>query len=130
VIVVDASAVVELVLGTPTGVRVAHRLLATKAEPHAPHLLDLEVLQVLRRLEQRRAISRAEARAALDHVSELEVVRHAHDLLVPRIWQLRDNVSAYDAAYVAVAEALDVDLLTCDTRLAATRGHRARIVVA
>jgi predicted nucleic acid-binding protein len=94
---------------------------------HAPQLLDIEVTQVLRRLVQRKELTLARAEQALEDLSAIVVERHEHRPLVSRIWQLRDALSAYDACYVALAEALDAPLLTCDGKLAGAGGHRAKI---
>jgi predicted nucleic acid-binding protein len=123
VIVVDASAVIEWLLGLPRAEPVAARL---ESEPsaHAPHLLDLEVAQVLRRLEATGRIEADRGRQAIDDLADLDLGRHPHDVLLPRVWQLRQNLTAYDAVYVALAEALDAPLLTLDRRLArATSVH-------
>jgi predicted nucleic acid-binding protein len=127
VIVLDASAVLELLLGTPAGTLVAERILPPEETLHAPHLVDLEVAQVLRRFQREGAIDETRGREALDVLRELDVARYPHDVLLPRIWQLRDAVTAYDAAYLALAEALAAPLLTADAKLARTRGHRARV---
>jgi predicted nucleic acid-binding protein len=129
VIVLDASAVLELLLGTPVGARVARRIAAPAETLHAPHLVDLEVVQVLRRFQREGDIDEARGREALGSLRELDVARYPHDVLLPRIWQLRDTVTAYDAAYLALAEALAAPLLTADAKLARARGHRARVEV-
>lgn len=128
-IVVDASAVLELLLGTERAERVAARLLAPDERLDAPHLLDIEVGQALRRLAQLNAITVLRAEEALADFASLVIERHAHRELLPRIWQLRDSLTAYDAAYVALAEALDAPVLTCDAKLGRAHGHRARIEV-
>lgn len=125
-IVLDASAAIELVLHTPTGARVASRLGSTETM-HAPHLIDLEVASVLRRREATNQLTAAEAVAALRDYLALELERYPHELLLPRIWQLRGNLTTYDACYVALAEALRAPLLTCDGPLSKAPGHRARI---
>jgi predicted nucleic acid-binding protein len=94
---------------------------------HAPHLLDVEVAQVLRRLAQRKEITVPRAEQALEDLAHLLIDRHEHQSLLPRIWQLRDSLSAYDGTYVALAEALSAPLLTCDGKLAGAHGHRATI---
>jgi predicted nucleic acid-binding protein len=66
---------------------------------------------------------------ALQDLSDLALIRYPHDVLIERIWQLRDNLTAYDAAYVALAEALGAPLLTCDRKLASPAGHRACVEV-
>lgn len=126
-IVIDASALLELLLTSKTGRRVAERVAAPEVTLHAPHLVDLEVAQVLRRYVFRGVIDAARGGLALEHLTLLDLQRYTHDLFLPRIWALRDNVTAYDAAYVALAESLDVPLLTADRRLAAASGIRAPI---
>lgn len=116
-IVLDASAVLELLLVTGKGARVAERIAAVDETLHAPHLVDLEVAQVLRRYVVRRQLAEARAAEALDDFRDLELNRYPHDVLSSRIWELRHNASAYDAAYVALAEALSAPLLTSDARL-------------
>ena len=126
-IVVDASALLELLLRTTRGDRVATLALAPEERLHAPHLLDIEVVQALRRLVQLGDLTPARAQQALDDHAAIGVERHAHQNLLPRIWQLRESISAYDAAYVALAEALEAPLLTCDAKLARSHGHRANV---
>jgi predicted nucleic acid-binding protein len=126
-IVIDASAAIELMLRTELGEKVEARALAPQERLYAPHLLDLEVAQVLRRLTQLKEITAARAQEALDDYAGLLVERAAHRDLLPRVWQLRDSMTAYDGAYIALAEALDAPLLTCDGKLARSRGHRAMI---
>ena len=126
-IVVDASALVELLLQTQAAAFVGERIRKEKETLHAPHLLDLEVAQVLRRYVRRREISSERCRTALQDLVEFPLIRHPHVILLDRIWELRDSVTAYDAAYVSLAEALDAPLLTRDERLAAAPGHSARI---
>jgi predicted nucleic acid-binding protein len=127
VIVVDASALLEALLRTPVADAVVERLFAPRETLHAPHLIDVEVAQVIRRYAATGKIEDGRGREALIDLADLRLVRYPHDLLLPRIWELRDNFSAYDAAYVALAEALDAPLVTRDRRLAAAAGHRARI---
>lgn len=114
---------------TERGKRVEARLLAGTASLHAPALLDLEVAQVLRRYLAAGDVSAHWARAALGIMAGLPVTRYFHEPLLPRIWDLRDNVTAYDAAYVALAEALRAPLLTCDARLARVKGFRTQVEV-
>ena len=120
-IVADASAVLELLLGTTAGAHVAARLAAPGESAHAPHLLDLEVAQVLRRYVRRRELPAGRAREALDDLAALPLVRFPHEPFLPRIWELRDQLTAYDAAYVALAEVLGARLLTRDRALAVAR---------
>jgi predicted nucleic acid-binding protein len=126
-IVIDASAAIELMLRTEPGEKVELRALAGEKRLHAPHLLDLEVAQVLRRLPQLKEITAARAQEALDDYAGLFVERAAHRELSHRVWQLRDAMTASDGAYIALAEALDAPLLTCDGKLARSHGHRATV---
>ena len=126
-IVIDASAVIELLLQTALGRRVEARALDPDERLHAPHLLDIEVTSVLRRMVQLKEVSASRAQQALDDHLSLLIERSAHRELVHRAWDLRESVTAYDGAYIALAEALDAPLLTCDGRLARSHGHRASI---
>lgn len=126
-IVVDASAVLEVLLLTPPSARLRQRLFTADETVHAPHLLDLEVAQVLRRYCLSGELRPARALQALEDLLDFPVTRYPHDLLLPRIWQLRHNLTAYDAAYLALAEALHAPLLTRDKALAASSGHTAKI---
>lgn len=126
-IVVDASALLEVLLRTPTAPAVERRLFAPQQTLHAPHLLDVEVAQVIRRYAANRDIDSERGRTALADLAGLALLRYPHDFLLPRIWSLRNNLTAYDAAYVALAEALGAPLLTRDRRLATASGHRAQI---
>lgn len=128
-IVIDASAMIEVLLVTPASLGIEDRLFAPQESLHAPHLLDLEVAQVLRRYCISDEIEASRAQEALDDLAAFGVERYQHDLLLPRIWELRHNLSAYDAGYVALAEALGAPLLTADRRLARASGHRAKIEV-
>jgi len=130
VIVVDASAMLEALLRTSAGKAVEDRLFAPGQTLHAPHLLDVEVAQVIRRYAAHGDIDDARGRLALTDLADLTLRRYPHDFLLPRMWDLRHNLTAYDAAYVALAEALDAPLLTRDRRLAAAAGHHARIELA
>jgi len=125
VIVLDASVVVELLLNLPLARQVGQRLRDPDVGLHAPHLLTIEVLQVLRRRVSTGSTTADEALHALDALEDLDVTYHDHLLLARRAWELRDNLTAYDAAYVALAELLDATLLTADTRLAKAPGNRA-----
>jgi predicted nucleic acid-binding protein len=127
VIVVDASAVLELLLRTPAAQAVERRLFGGRERLHAPHLLDVEVAHVLRRYALAGELQGDRGRAALEDLERLLLRRHPHDILLPRAWELRANLTAYDAVYVALAEALDAPLVTRDRRLAGAAGHRARI---
>jgi predicted nucleic acid-binding protein len=127
VIVLDASAAVELVLQTAIGRKIAHRIADPAVALHAPHLIDVEVTQAIRRYTRDGALSAAAARAALQDLLDLDVQRHSHEPLLDRAWQLRANLTAYDAVYVALAEALDAVLLTCDAKLARSPITKANV---
>jgi predicted nucleic acid-binding protein len=126
---VDASVVVDALLGEPGASRLRNRLFAASASLHAPHLLDLEVLHVLRRLERRGILRPSRAAEAVEDLLDLPLTRYPHVALAGRVWELRGALTAYDAAYVALAEALGAPLLTRDAALASTRGHHARVEV-
>ena len=128
-IVLDASAAVDWLLQTQAGMQIEDRIYRSAESLHAPHLLDLEVAQVLRRLVREGTIPPLRAQEAVDDLLDLPVTRYPHDVLLPRIWQLRQNLTAYDAAYVALAEELGAILLTRDGRLSSAPRHRARIEV-
>jgi predicted nucleic acid-binding protein len=130
VIVVDASAVLEVLLRTPVALAIERRLLAAGEALHAPHLIDIEVAHALRRYALAGDMSAKRGREALEDLADLSVRRYPHDVPLPRVWELRANLTAYDAAYVALAEALGAPLLTRDRRLAGSAGHRARIELA
>lgn len=129
-IVVDASALIEILLRTPAAGAVEKRLFDTQETLHAPHLLDVEVTQVIRRYATSGEIDQDRGREALMDLADFPLRRYPHGFLLPRVWELRDNLTAYDAVYVALAEALDARLLTRDRRLAAAAGQHARIEVA
>lgn len=128
--VLDASAVVELLLGSQRGEAVTEAVREAGAESrlHAPDLMDVEVAQVFRRHSARGVLPEARAAAALELLQRLPVTRHPSRILLPRVWALRENLTAYDGAYIALAEALAAPLLTCDGRLARAPGHGASVV--
>ncbi len=126
-IVVDASAILELLLAATAAPDIENRLLGTMESLHAPHLLDLEVAQVLRRYVSAGELTPQRGRQALDDLGALPIIRYPHNLFLSRIWALRHNVTAYDAAYLALAESLPAPLVTCDAQLASAPGHRATI---
>jgi predicted nucleic acid-binding protein len=128
-IVVDASAMLEVLLGTETGARVEDRILSGRESLHAPHLLDVEVAQVLRRYAAAREMTPERGREALTDLADFPLHRYSHDVLLPRMWELRHNVTAYDAAYLALAETLIAPLVTCDARLASAPRHTAKVEV-
>lgn len=126
-IVLDASAIVELLLGTNPGRSIAARIADPALGLHVPHLADVEIAQALRRYVREGELDAASAASALEDLRSLDLERHAHEPLLDRIWALRENLTAYDAAYVALAEALNTTLLTCDGRLARAPGVARRV---
>jgi predicted nucleic acid-binding protein len=129
VIVVDASALLEFLLQTPLGTRVEARLFRDQDEFHSPHLADVEVIQALRRLVRTGEVSADRAVDTIADLADFDLHRHSHLDLLTRAWKLRENITAYDAMYVALAEALDAPIVTCDAPLAGAPGHRAHIEV-
>ena len=125
-IVVDASALLEALLRTPAAAAVEERLCDVGDTLHAPHLIDIEVAQVLRCYAAAGQIEPGRCHEALSDLSDFPLHRYPYDVLLPRVWELRHNLTAY-AVYVALAEVLDAPLLTRDRRLAAAAGHRARV---
>ncbi len=116
--VIDASAVVELLLKRAVGGRVRERIFRAGEELHAPHLIDIEVLHVLRRYNWMGEMSDLRAEEAISDYLGLAIERHSHEVVLHRVWELRSNLTAYDAAYVALAELLGARLVTTDKRLA------------
>lgn len=123
-IVVDASATISALLRGGS----ARRALANQ-QLHVPHLVDCEVASVLRRRLAAGQVPANAAWTALRVWQRLGITRYPMLGLLQRMWELRDNVSAHDACYVALAESLDCPLLTADTRLAGTPGLRCTITV-
>lgn len=128
-IVVDAAFVVDLILEKPEIVALGPLLFQKKSLLFAPELLDLEVANVLRRLVIRQAVSPERADRAIDYYADMAIDLRSHRMLLPRVWQLRHNLSGYDAAYVALAEHLSAPLWTRDQRLAKAPGLRAEVQV-
>jgi predicted nucleic acid-binding protein len=123
VIVLDASAAIDWLLQSAAGQRIESRIYSRGESLHAPHLLDLEVAQVLRRMVREAVVSAVRADQAIQDLLDLRVTRYPHNLFLPHIWRLRNNLSAYDAAYVVLAQELGATLVTRDSRLAsASRG--------
>jgi predicted nucleic acid-binding protein len=114
VTVTDASAVVEFLLRTPRGRRFEELLESSEAEIHAPALVDVEVASALRGLALAAKLSDERLVEALSDYAALPILRHGHSGLLPRMLELRHDFSAYDAAYVALAEGLGADLHSAD----------------
>ena len=125
-IVVDASAVVDAVARDPAKQPLMERL-RTDGDLHAPHLVDIEVAQTLRRLAASGALGDDRASDARADAAELPILRHPHRALIERAWELRHNLTIYDGVYIALAELLEVPLVTCDANLARAPGHHAQI---
>lgn len=123
--VLDASALIEFFVSDETNVDLRRRILA--GHGIAPELIDLETANVIRRLVRRGEIASTEGREALGEIRDSPVARVPHRPLLGRVWELRDTLSAYDAAYVALAEMWGVPLVTCDSRLAKSSGHDAEL---
>ena len=117
-IIVDASVIADFLLRLPEAHAIEQRIAASGESLHAPHLLDIEVAQVVRRYTRAGFIDAVTGGRAIADLAALPVQRYAHEWLLPRVWALRNNITAYDAIYVALAEALDGVLLTKDRRLA------------
>ena len=129
-IVIDASAEVAVLLNVGPEVEAIRDRIARPAETlHVPHLFEIEVLHALRRPTLLGTVSPERARLALSRLHDTQLVRYPHTPLMERIWELKDNLTAYDAAYVALAEALDAPLVTLDARLARAPGVRASVEV-
>ena len=125
-LVVDASVVIELLVGEDAA-EIERRVRG--ADLVAPHLIDAEVPQVLRRFVRAGALSPERAELALADLSALSIERYAHEPLVGRAWELRNNLTIYDALYVALSEAADAPLLTRDAALGRAPGVRATVEV-
>ena len=128
-IVVDASIVVEFLLGSEIGRGVEERFLREGERLHAPALLDVEVLQVLRRMVRGGRLADPHGAALVEILGATPITRHTMEPLLPRVWALRNNLTAYDAAYVALGEALNCPLMTMDARIADATGPQIEIVV-
>jgi predicted nucleic acid-binding protein len=128
VIVLDASSAVAVLLNlgaSASGIR--ERMDRADEGLHVPHLFEVEVVNVLRRYALSGALSAQRARLALNRLLAMRVTRYPHTALLPRIWELKDNVTACDAAYVALAETLEAPLITRDERLSRAPGIRTAV---
>ncbi len=125
-LVVDTSAILDAIAAYEPAPGLIVRL-AEDGDLHAPHLIDIEVLHALRGMLKREEITAERAADARTDFADTALLRYPHEPLSDRIWELRHNLSAYDAAFVALAETLEVPLITCDGRLASSSGHGAQI---
>ena len=125
-IVVDTSAAIAALAARPPVEDLVARI-QDDGDLHAPHLIDVEVIHALRRLVAAGELTEDRAADVQSDFADLAIVRYAHHPLADRMWELRQDLSAYDAAFVALAEALGASLVTCDGRLARTSGRQARI---
>ncbi|HWI22938.1 MAG TPA: type II toxin-antitoxin system VapC family toxin [Baekduia sp.] len=125
-LVVDTSAVLNALAAREPARRLLERLTAD-GDLHGPHLIDTEVLHALRRMTMNGEITDERAADARSDFAELALVRYPHEPLSDRVWQLRHNLTAYDATFIALAEALSAPLITCDSGLASAPGHEAHV---
>jgi predicted nucleic acid-binding protein len=126
VLVVDTSAALDVLVATEPAPGVVERL-ANDGDLHAPHLIDTEMLHALRGLTSSGQLSEDRAADARTDFAELAIIRYPHRPLSDRVWELRHSLTADDATFVALAETLDVPLVTCDVRLAGGPSHSAEI---
>lgn len=126
-IVIDASAMIELLIGEDERAEYV-REAASGQDLAAPHAIDLECASVLRGMINGRKLATTTAEQALAVLQQMDMHRYEHTWYLPRIWELRANMWPYDAAYAALAEALDVPLLTIDGKFERTPGLRCAIV--
>jgi predicted nucleic acid-binding protein len=128
VIIADASFLVMVLSDDgANGAQARQRLRGE--ELAAPHLLDVEVVSVLRRSVLLGKVTGKRASQALEDLQDLQIERVAHTTLLPRVWELRDNLTSYDACYVALAELFHAPLLTCDAKMASAPGSRCTFEV-
>jgi predicted nucleic acid-binding protein len=128
-IVIDASVVLEILLGTTLGRRFGDKLYAHAGSWNVPHLLDTEVLSVLRRLVRSRQLDKERALLAVEDLGRLDLVRHGHADCTSRVWELRTTLTAYDATYLALAEALGATLVSADRGFLGVPDRRAAVEV-
>jgi predicted nucleic acid-binding protein len=125
-LVVDTSAVLAALLNPSHPVRA---VLVDDGDLHSPHLLDVEFAHALARLVRRQLLTDEQADGVRRDFDDLLIVRYPHQPMADRIWELRHNLSAYDAAFVALAELLTAPLVTCDEKLAGAPGHDASVML-
>jgi predicted nucleic acid-binding protein len=127
VIVVDASIILEVLLRTKSSQAIEKKIFSRGQTLHAPHLIDIEIAQVLRRYTSAGDITPERGAEAIQDLRDFRISRYSQEILLSRIWQLRTNITAYDAAYIALAEVLDAPLLTRDSKLSRSPGSTAKI---
>lgn len=125
-LVLDTSAILTALVALDPPPRLIERL-SDDGDLHGPHLIDTEVLHALRRMSINRQISDERLADARSDFAELALMRYPHQPLSDRVWELRHNLTVYDATFVALAEALEAPLVTCDGRLASAPGHSANV---
>jgi predicted nucleic acid-binding protein len=126
-LVIDASALAEYLIGSAPGQAAARVFASHERSLHMPHLAVSEATSVLRSWVARGVLPERRARGALEDLADFPATHYAAEPFLNRIWQLRHNLSAYDAHYVALAEALEAPLLTADARIARASGHFAEV---
>ncbi|MCI0443905.1 type II toxin-antitoxin system VapC family toxin [bacterium] len=126
-IVVDSSVILEVLLRTKSSQTIEKKIFSRGQTLHAPHLIDIEIAQVIRRYASAGEITPERGSQAIEDLIDFRISRYSHDILLPRIWELRTNMTAYDATYVSLAEILDSPLLTRDAKLARSPGSNAKI---
>ncbi|WP_429911703.1 type II toxin-antitoxin system VapC family toxin [Glycocaulis sp.] len=126
--IVDASALLEVLLRSPAASQLETFMFESGTSLHAPHLIDIEAAQVIRKFALSGKISANVGADALADLAGFPLRRYPHDFLLPRIWELRHAISAYDASYVALAEVMDMPLLTRDARLAASASDLVTVI--
>jgi predicted nucleic acid-binding protein len=127
-IVVDTSAIIDAVLARPSKPKLLARL-TDDSDLHAPHLIDVEILHALRRMARSGTVHAARVEDARADIDDIALTRYPLGSLGDRVWDLRHHLTAYDAVFVALAEALEAPLVTCDRRLARAGGHHAHVEV-
>lgn len=127
--VIDASVLVDALVGIDKVADEARYRLAGDPELHVPHLVDMEVTSSIRGLRIAKVIDETRAVSAIDDLQQLDLFRYPHGPLLHRVWELRSNLTPYDAVYVALAEALQTVLVTCDARIARAPGLHCAVQV-
>ena len=130
-LVVDASAVVELLFKSKIGEKVFDIIFKPSINLIAPELLSIETIQVIRRFTSSRELSQERASMAFQDLRDLPIFYYPHQILLDRVWELRKNFTAYDATYLALAESLQAPLLTCDSAFNKGYGklHKAKVIL-